>query len=215
MKIDVKLNIPTGMRGVIMDTRDLIIETAFISFIEDGFDRTSLNKIIKSTNLTKGAFYHYFKSKDELIIEVIKKYFFSFVNLTFDSISLDEMTFEEKLGFIFDSVLNFEITLSSRPEFEINILEFTSMINESMNRNQMFRELGHNQFIKMVDMMEVAVDIGKEKNEISIDLDSRTLAELINACVRGTIMTTSFFSIDDARDQLNRNKKMIIRLVSQ
>jgi glutamate/tyrosine decarboxylase-like PLP-dependent enzyme len=79
----------------------------------------------------------------------------------------------------------------------------------------MFRELGHNQFIKMVDMMEVAVDIGKEKNEISIDLDSRTLAELINACVRGTIMTTSFFSIDDARDQLNRNKKMIIRLVSQ
>ncbi len=47
-------------------TRHLIIEKSFLLFYENGFKTTSVDKIMKATKLTKGAFYHHFKSKSEI-----------------------------------------------------------------------------------------------------------------------------------------------------
>ena len=52
-------------------TRQLIIEKAFELFYENGFKTTSVDKIMKLTSLSKGAFYHHYKSKKELGVEVI------------------------------------------------------------------------------------------------------------------------------------------------
>jgi AcrR family transcriptional regulator len=47
-------------------TRNLIIEKSFLLFYENGFKTTSVDKIMKATKLTKGAFYHHFKNKSEI-----------------------------------------------------------------------------------------------------------------------------------------------------
>ncbi|MBN2795087.1 MAG: TetR/AcrR family transcriptional regulator [Clostridia bacterium] len=47
--------------------KDQIIETALYMFLNNGVLQTSLIDIAKSLNLTKGAIYHYFRSKDELL----------------------------------------------------------------------------------------------------------------------------------------------------
>lgn len=54
-------------------TRQLIIDEAFKLFYENGFKTTSVDTIMKATNLTKGAFYHHFKNKEELGIAVISR----------------------------------------------------------------------------------------------------------------------------------------------
>ncbi|MFN4761773.1 TetR/AcrR family transcriptional regulator [Gillisia sp. Q332] len=53
-------------------TRILITETAFQQFYKNGFKATSINEIMKATGLSKGAFYHNFKNKDELGVLVVK-----------------------------------------------------------------------------------------------------------------------------------------------
>jgi len=53
-------------------TRELIISKAFSLFYENGFKTTSIDKIMQETTLTKGAFYHHFKSKKELGLAVIR-----------------------------------------------------------------------------------------------------------------------------------------------
>ncbi|AVR45094.1 TetR/AcrR family transcriptional regulator [Christiangramia fulva] len=53
-------------------TRKLICETAFKKFYKNGFKATSVNDIMKATGLSKGAFYHNFKNKDELGVLVVK-----------------------------------------------------------------------------------------------------------------------------------------------
>ena len=53
-------------------TRNLIVETAFQQFYKNGFKATSVNEIMKATGLSKGAFYHNFKNKDELGVMVVK-----------------------------------------------------------------------------------------------------------------------------------------------
>ncbi len=47
-------------------TRSQILETAAREIYEHGFQGVSIDQIIKKTNLTKGAFFHYFATKSDL-----------------------------------------------------------------------------------------------------------------------------------------------------
>ncbi len=52
-------------------TRQNILNESFKLFYENGFKTTSVDKIMKATKLTKGAFYHHYKNKKELGLAVI------------------------------------------------------------------------------------------------------------------------------------------------
>ncbi len=48
-----------------------IIDTAFNLFVQNGYERTSVQQIIDTLGISKGTFYHHFKSKDDLLDAVI------------------------------------------------------------------------------------------------------------------------------------------------
>ena len=48
-----------------------IIETAFNLFVQNSYERTSVQQIIDTLGISKGTFYHHFKSKDDLLDAVI------------------------------------------------------------------------------------------------------------------------------------------------
>ncbi len=52
--------------------RKLILEKSFLKFYTQGFKPTSINEIMKTTRLSKGALYHNFKNKEELGVPVLK-----------------------------------------------------------------------------------------------------------------------------------------------
>jgi AcrR family transcriptional regulator len=47
--------------------RNEILATAYGLFVRDGYDATTVNAIIEEIGLSKGAFYHHFESKDEVM----------------------------------------------------------------------------------------------------------------------------------------------------
>jgi TetR/AcrR family transcriptional regulator, transcriptional repressor for nem operon len=53
-------------------TRDLIVETADRLFYENGFDHTSFADIAGPVGISRGNFYYYFKTKDEILDSVIE-----------------------------------------------------------------------------------------------------------------------------------------------
>lgn len=55
-----------------MRTKEQLLHQAVAMFIEKGYDNTSINDITNTCNITKGAFYHHFKSKDEIFIQAIQ-----------------------------------------------------------------------------------------------------------------------------------------------
>ncbi len=61
-----------------METKDRIIETAFKIFLIKGFSNCSMSDLVNATKLSKGAFYHYFKSKEDIYKNVIDTYFISY-----------------------------------------------------------------------------------------------------------------------------------------
>ena len=55
------------------DRKSEILDMARTMFITIGYEDTSINNLIKKLGIAKGTFYHYFKSKEELLDQVINE----------------------------------------------------------------------------------------------------------------------------------------------
>ncbi|SDH08057.1 transcriptional regulator, TetR family [Lentzea fradiae] len=53
-------------------TEQKIIDAAVRLFASQGYDATSVQEIVKAAEVTKGALYHYFRSKDDLLFEIYR-----------------------------------------------------------------------------------------------------------------------------------------------
>ncbi|KIL41702.1 amine oxidase [Gordoniibacillus kamchatkensis] len=58
------------MRATTRKKRDTVLETALQMFVERGFEQVSVDDIIARANISKGTFYHYFNSKEDILDEV-------------------------------------------------------------------------------------------------------------------------------------------------
>ncbi|WP_105614658.1 TetR/AcrR family transcriptional regulator [Vallitalea okinawensis] len=48
-----------------------ILQNALNLLAKDGYQKFSINRVIESSQMTKGAFFHYYKSKDELVYGLV------------------------------------------------------------------------------------------------------------------------------------------------
>jgi protoporphyrinogen oxidase/AcrR family transcriptional regulator len=61
------------MRASTRKKRDVVMEVSLAMFMDKGYENVSVDDIIAATHTSKGTFYHYFKSKDEIISEISRK----------------------------------------------------------------------------------------------------------------------------------------------
>lgn len=55
------------------ETVQKILDTAHDLFLKQGYEQTSMQSIVEALGLSKGAIYHHFKSKEELLIRVLER----------------------------------------------------------------------------------------------------------------------------------------------
>lgn len=77
------------------ETKEHIVSTAFKLFLENGYESTSMAQLVQTSNVSKGAFYHYFSSKEEIYDHIIEKYFLGYFKevdwSALESLSLEEI----------------------------------------------------------------------------------------------------------------------------
>ena len=54
-------------------TEQKIIDAAVRLFASQGYDATSVQEIVTAAQVTKGALYHYFRAKDDLLFEIYRQ----------------------------------------------------------------------------------------------------------------------------------------------
>jgi TetR/AcrR family transcriptional repressor of nem operon len=55
-------------------TRDNLIETGLKLIHTSGYTATGINQVLETAKIPKGSFYHHFSTKDEFVMEVVKRY---------------------------------------------------------------------------------------------------------------------------------------------
>ena len=80
------------------DKRETILNSASDMFGCKGFHQTNINEIAENAGIGKGTVYEYFKSKNDLFLEVIKYNTDAYVTQLREQVDLDaHQTFEQKL----------------------------------------------------------------------------------------------------------------------
>ena len=105
------------------DTREQILTVAYNLFLQKGYKEVSIQEITGSLGMTKGAFYYFFKSKEQLFQEVFYRFFVTGMRTDFTQFS------HESLYRFYHEYLEYRINQqkdneNDAREFSINIYAY-------------------------------------------------------------------------------------------
>lgn len=118
------------------ETVNLILDTATRLFVQKGYERTSIQDIINNLGgLSKGAIYHHFKSKEEILIAVTNKMTEVSNKMLFKIRNAPNMTGKEKLKKLLEDSLNRPVhdeIFSAAPNIKSSPALVSSILMESV-----------------------------------------------------------------------------------
>lgn len=180
------------------ETRNKIFDTAHNLMIKKGFSSITIEDISKKAGVSVGAFYHYFKSKDDILYEVYKRadiYFQEKVqNNLKSSNSLDQIVeyFQYYARYSDQAHIGFTIHL-------YNI------------ENKFFLKKGR----LMQTILEDIIRSGQEKNEITSDKTPEEIVDLLFIIARGVIfdwgLKDGSYNLEDKMTELFKLQVEILR----
>ena len=74
-----------------MNTKEHILGVTLKLFLQKNFKEVTMKEIVRKTGLSKGAFYHYFESKEQLFLEVLNLFYLTVMNIDYDRYSKDTL----------------------------------------------------------------------------------------------------------------------------
>lgn len=126
------------------ETVNLILDIAYKLFLEKGYDNTTIQDIIDNMGgLTKGALYHHFKSKEDILVGVSNRIFAENIDSEkYDKLLSSALSAKEKFAGYINLIINDRAENSLRliypdlkktPQFLVTVLENT--INGALTKN--------------------------------------------------------------------------------
>lgn len=188
-----------------METKDKILEIAFKAFLDEGFDRISLNEIIKRTGMTKGAFYHHFKSKDLLLTELMNKYFHAFIGQGINQFTESDGTLFEKIDIAIDAIASIQKRVSIISPANTDTKAFLILLQQAIRMDETLKAEYIFSDQKAIGAMKVLLETGQMDKKIRNDMDAGVMAQLLNTVIKGTMFQNGMGNDETIDDVLRRN----------
>ncbi|MBN2858829.1 MAG: TetR/AcrR family transcriptional regulator [Sphaerochaetaceae bacterium] len=175
------------------DTREKILTQALAYFSQHDYERTSLNDIAGALGITKGAIYHYFASKDELLKESVLSALEN-IGKVYEQMGGREnrLSFKEKLALLFDySAINQETEETVGVDTQQGYIDTPYVMFAALKK---FPEVGtamNDLYAGFITAMTVMLEQAAQEGEIRPDLDLPALAFEISALVEGSMLVGS------------------------
>ena len=158
------------------DRKNQILEAALRIFVIKGYSKTTMDDIVSASNLSKGALYHYYKSKKDLFLSLID-HWETYTFKDFYKKTSENKTACDTLRFFGKNVLK---TLENKKYAYIAGVEFWSLSNQDIeikNRSQLLYD-------KLLTLFEKVLKKGIKNKEFK-KLDVRKTAMVILAVFQG------------------------------
>lgn len=197
-----------------MGTRKYIVKTALGLFISKSYKAVTMSDLEKATGLTKGAFYHHFKNKEQLFVEVIDTYYLStdlFDNKSLINNGSLKQNFDYLLGKIEEEVEK----LKEFTQKEVVDPYLFLLIIEAREYYPNFIEKARDKEMRVFRIWEQIVLRAKENKEIRQELDTNILVQNIVA-IEGSLMKSFFkempfdYSLSILKLQIDQFYRLII-----
>ncbi len=176
-----------------MDMKHKILKTAFQLFLKNGFSEVSANEIIREAHATKGGFYHYFKSKDELIGEIIETFICPYFKKPIDTLTEeikkdgDYGKIEKKLRDCYMALPVIAIDRSYADVGTIDFRDFQFLIYEGMKKYPYLADFNCKYTRKRQWLIKELLEEGKQEGVIAPNVDTEIYAMTMIALRDGII----------------------------
>jgi len=171
-------------------TKQTIMDTALRMFLLNGYDKTSMNDIVRESGITKGGIYYHFQNKDELFLAVIKEISL-FVEEWAQKLLKKARNTEEMIRAYFNSaseVMNAFMSLC--PEENVSSIHYYQFMIDSLKRFKSVRDTMGASYLHTADMLAGQILLAQKRGDIRKDLNAENLAFHLSALMEGMINLT-------------------------
>lgn len=176
------------------ETREKIVDAAIVTFSKHGYDRTRMDDIAETANLSKGTIYLYFKSKEELFYAISEN---------------NIKALKEQLSVLFtkseDLILDSQkFYVNFRKASEQSDKVFLETIAES-SRNQRLQEMLYHQRMKVLDIVTEYLKLQIKKGFFRSDIDIDAVAVGLVSLYDG-LSISKIIGISEAQNKKSWNE---------
>jgi AcrR family transcriptional regulator len=161
-------------------TRHRIIDTAVRIFARKGFHGTSMADLASAANLTKGAFYHHFESKDALFFAVVE----SVQEKWRDAVEHEVLQAENPLDQLMALLNSHAQLLHKEPTLCLVITSLTAEMEDNGSASNFVAAL-HGVYSTLIGFIEDIIRRGQAQGQVRGDVDARLIALNIVGLLRG------------------------------
>ncbi|MGB5708402.1 MAG: TetR/AcrR family transcriptional regulator [Arenicellales bacterium] len=162
------------------NTRDKILYAAFCEVHLNGFQAASIQNIINSAGVTKGALYHYFSSKDEIGYALLDEIFTQYIENTFIEVMRDT---DDPIAVL---VKHLNETGAQMSEEDIALgCPLDHFSQEMAPIDTEFQKRLDHLYKKKHTALVDALKRGQEAGNVTRDVAAESIAMMINATMQG------------------------------
>jgi TetR/AcrR family transcriptional repressor of nem operon len=155
------------------DSREHILTVAFKLFLQKSFKEVTMKEIVEKTGLSKGAFYHYFDSKEQLFLEILDFFFKDLMQGNFSNYS-HESLWQFCQDYLDDILKKMQLSVLETDEMNAN---FFLLIFDAIKIIPGFRKLIYKQQEEEYHSWLKIVKIARKKGEINPEMTDEQVAK--------------------------------------
>lgn len=162
--------------------REKIITEAIRFFLQKGFQNTTINDIIDSLKISKGAFYWHFNSKNHLLETVIKRFEETFIDKVIEAVNGTSGNFQTRFRYYHKYMTEFAY---HNKELCVGFMTLSAELtgNGTELEQQVARiHKKHREFLKDL------VIAGKKEHAVKPDMGADMAAHIIMAINNGLLL---------------------------
>ena len=161
--------------------RTKVLEKGIELFWQKGYSNLGVDAICKSTGMPKGAFYNAYKSKENFLLSCLSSY--NTMNVDFLTKLINEgnnSAAERLLGM-------YVIMIKELPKQDFSGCMMNNMMSEIGSINEKVATITAQLFDNLIEVIEPVVKEAQQEGELTNDIDSNTITELIHSTFFGVL----------------------------
>lgn len=205
------------MRKTSIDTREYILKVALQLFMENGYKSTSYQDLIKETGLSKGAIYHHFKSKEDILTSVFEfmyKASTQTVSIEPENIVKDEKSFIKLYVDIKRGQLEGFKKFLGVKKIKFNRFLF---FFEAISENDKLKKFGEEALVAEIKFLERFFTGLKKHNKLPKGKDTAMLAESLHLLIEGAgtikYFTQNVVNEEEWMEMYDRHLKHFFKII--
>lgn len=156
------------------ETRQTILQKAFIIFLEKGYHGTSISDIQNKLDIGRATLYHHFTNKEELFLAVVDELFMSMGN-DIQMKDTSEMTIKELIDHLKKKLYDEVAWLKNK---QIGLVDFFMLSAEALRLKPDYHEISAIINEKAVSIWSQAITNSIKKGEVKETIDITQTAKL-------------------------------------